>query len=176
MTEVKTDREVARAPRSAETSPFSGWDFIPRPGPDEVDCLGGPPLSPGEPLFAARLQGDSMEPKFHEGDFLLCQGEDVLIKSGDYAFAIIVRKPVPGRKVRVKKGPRGGTCVRGAAVLKQFFRLPDRHIRLVSLNPKHPPMVLGAEQLFAMYRVRARFRKQGTEKTASESAEGAEGD
>lgn len=75
-------------------------------------------------FFALKVKGDSMEPKFSNGDVLIVRRQDYA-EDGDYVIAIV--------------NGSEGVCKR----LKKY----DGGIALVSLNPAYPPMYFSVAEI-----------------------------
>jgi len=73
--------------------------------------------------FALRVHGDSMEPEFHEGEYVVVSPNTQWV-SGDYVVIANSHNEKALKKIRVNKD----------------------HIVLISLNPKYEPIVLGKNE------------------------------
>lgn len=99
---------------------------IPRTAAEDV--IGYEEISPemtrsGE-FFALRIRGESMEPRFLDGDTVIVRRQSS-VDNGEIAIVLVNNEDA--------------TC-------KKFYRHNDG-ISLVSLNPKFPPMFFSAEEL-----------------------------
>ena len=83
--------------------------------------------------FAITICGDSMSPRFNEGDILIVSPER-RVKSGDVCF--------------VRIDSHGEVT----STLKQVFFDDEQTVRLVSLNERYPPNVYRREELSGIYR------------------------
>lgn len=81
--------------------------------------------------FAIRVCGDSMEPRYHEGDILIISPA-VPVASGDDCF------------VRIEANHE--------TTFKRVFFDPDDTIRLQPLNERYPPQVVPRTDIAALYR------------------------
>ena len=86
--------------------------------------------------FAIRVCGDSMEPRYREGDILIISPAEP-VRSGDDCF------------VRID--------VSHETTFKRVFFDPEEAIRLQPLNERYPPQVLPREQVSALYRATKRI-------------------
>jgi len=93
--------------------------------------------------FAVRVVGDSMEPKYHEGDVVVFM-PSAPVESGDDCF---VRFAVTG-------GP-----VDGESTFKRVFFDDDGRIRLQPLNERCAPTFVERDQIQGMFRAAARYEK-----------------
>ena len=93
--------------------------------------------------FAVRVVGDSMEPKYHEGDVVVFM-PSAPVESGDDCF---VRFAVTG-------GPMDGE-----STFKRVFYDSDGRIRLQPLNGRHAPTFAGRQEIQGMFRAAARYEK-----------------
>lgn len=81
-------------------------------------------LSSSGEFFALQIKGNSMEPRFEEGDTVIVRRQPC-VENGEIAIVLI--------------GQEEATC-------KKFYRTDDG-IRLVSINPQYPPMVFPEDKL-----------------------------
>ncbi len=93
--------------------------------------------------FAVRVVGDSMEPKYHEGDVVVFM-PSAPVESGDDCF---VRFAVTG-------GP-----VDGESTFKRVFFDTDGRIRLQPLNERRAPTFVERREIQGMFRAAARYEK-----------------
>jgi len=93
--------------------------------------------------FAVRVVGDSMEPRYHEGDVVVFM-PSAPVESGDDCF---VRFAVTG-------GPTDG-----ASTFKRVFFDSDAEIRLQPLNERQAPTMVARSDIAAIYRASARYEK-----------------
>ncbi len=88
--------------------------------------------------FAVRVVGDSMEPKFKEGDIVIFSPA-AEAKNGDDCF---VRFTMPHE-----------------TTFKRVFFEKDNKIRLQPRNEKYPPMVVDGKRINGLYKVVGRYEK-----------------
>jgi phage repressor protein C with HTH and peptisase S24 domain len=91
--------------------------------------------------FAVRVVGDSMEPRYHEGDIVIFSPA-AKIESGDDCF---VRFAMAG-------GPSDGETT-----FKRVFFDADDQIRLQPLNERHAPTFVKPSQIAGIFRAVARY-------------------
>jgi transcriptional regulator with XRE-family HTH domain/SOS-response transcriptional repressor LexA len=91
--------------------------------------------------FGVRVYGDSMEPRYHEGDVVIVSPARE-VRSGDDCFVRYTRPRRPGEH---------------EATFKRVFFDPDDTIRLQPLNERHAPVLLAASDVQAVFRVIARW-------------------
>ena len=73
--------------------------------------------------FALRVHGDSMEPEFHEGEYVVVS-PNTQWENGDYVVVVNSHNEKALKKIKVDKD----------------------HIVLISLNPKYEPIILGKDE------------------------------
>jgi len=88
--------------------------------------------------FAVRVVGDSMEPKFREGDIVVFSPA-VQINNGDYCF---VRFTMPHE-----------------STFKRIFFEQNRNVRLQPSNEKYAPIVMDGKRINGMYRAVIKYEK-----------------
>jgi repressor LexA len=88
--------------------------------------------------FAVRVIGDSMEPKFHEGDIVVFSPA-VEVRSGDDCF---VRFTMPHE-----------------TTFKRVFFEKDKTIRLQPRNDKYPPAIIEGDRINGLYRAVLRYER-----------------
>jgi len=88
--------------------------------------------------FAVRVIGDSMEPKFQQGDIVIFSPA-VEISNGDDCF---VRFTLPHE-----------------TTFKQVFFEPDDKVRLQPRNHKHPPLIIEGKRINGLYRAVIKYEK-----------------
>ena len=91
--------------------------------------------------FAVRVVGDSMEPKYHEGDIVIFSPA-APVKSGDDCFVRFAASGVSGA---------------GVSTFKRVFFDPEDVIRLQPINEQHAPTIVKASQVAAIFRAAARY-------------------
>jgi repressor LexA len=93
--------------------------------------------------FAVRVVGDSMEPKYHEGDVVIFT-PSAPVESGDDCF---VRFAVTG-------GP-----VDGESTFKRVFFDEEDRVRLQPLNERHAPTFVKPSEIEGIFRAAARYER-----------------
>jgi phage repressor protein C with HTH and peptisase S24 domain len=88
--------------------------------------------------FAVRVVGDSMEPKFSEGDIVVFSPA-AEVHSGDDCF---VRFAMPHE-----------------TTFKRVFFEPDDKVRLQPRNEKYPPMIIDGNRIDGLYRAIIKYEK-----------------
>lgn len=88
--------------------------------------------------FAVRVIGDSMEPKFHEGDIVVFSPASE-VHNGDDCF---VRFTMPHE-----------------TTFKRIFFEKDKTIRLQPRNDKYPPSIVEGDRINGLYRAVLRYEK-----------------
>jgi SOS-response transcriptional repressor LexA len=107
------------------------------------EYVGAPAELTDPHAFAVRVEGDSMEPKYHEGDIVLFSpAADV--RPGDDCF---VRFAMIG-------GPRDGEIT-----FKRVFYDAEDVIRLQPINERYAPMLAKPGQIAGIFRAVARYEK-----------------
>lgn len=119
--EVKQPRMVSVYGRVAAGQPIEAIEEI----LDTVPLSSG--MSEADDFYGLRIDGDSMEPQFQFGDYVIVRKQDYA-EDGDIVIALIDGKDA--------------TC-------KQFRKHQDG-ISLVSLNPKYAPMFFTAKEVREM--------------------------
>jgi phage repressor protein C with HTH and peptisase S24 domain/DNA-binding XRE family transcriptional regulator len=93
--------------------------------------------------FAVRVVGDSMEPKYREGDVVILSPA-AAVKSGDDCF------------VRFSGGAAGDGA---QATFKRVFFDAEDQVRLQPLNERHPPVVVKPSDIGDVFRAVARYER-----------------
>jgi phage repressor protein C with HTH and peptisase S24 domain len=88
--------------------------------------------------FAVRVVGDSMEPKFNEGDIVVFSPA-AEVHSGDDCF---IRFAMPHE-----------------TTFKRVFFEPDDKVRLQPRNDKYPPMIIDGKRIDGLYRAIIKYEK-----------------
>ncbi len=88
--------------------------------------------------FAVRVVGDSMEPKFREGDIVVFSPA-AEVHSGDDCF---IRFAMPHE-----------------TAFKRIFFEPDDKVRLQPRNEKYPPMIVDGKRIDGLYRAIIKYEK-----------------
>lgn len=88
--------------------------------------------------FAVRVVGDSMEPKFNEGDIVVFSPA-AEVHSGDDCF---IRFAMPHE-----------------TAFKRVFFEPDDKVRLQPRNDKYPPMIVDGKRIDGLYRAIIKYEK-----------------
>jgi phage repressor protein C with HTH and peptisase S24 domain len=113
---------------------FNDLDYPAGMADDYVRC---PDLHDAN-AFAVRVVGDSMEPKFNEGDIVVFSpAADV--HSGDDCF---IRFAMPHE-----------------TTFKRVFFEPDNKVRLQPRNDKYPPMIVDGKRIDGLYRAIIKYEK-----------------
>ncbi|MFC1738835.1 XRE family transcriptional regulator [Planctomycetota bacterium] len=86
--------------------------------------------------FAVRVVGDSMEPKFHEGDIVIFSPA-AEVNSGDDCF---IRLSVPHE-----------------TAFKRVFFEPDNKVRLQPRNDNYPPLIVDGKRITGLYRATIKY-------------------
>jgi SOS-response transcriptional repressor LexA len=107
------------------------------------EYISAPPELTDPNAFAVRVVGDSMEPKYHEGDTVIFSPA-ASVKSGDDCF------------VRFAMTGRSGD---GQSAFKRVFWDGPDLIRLQPINERHPPAVVKPSEIAAIFRAVARYEK-----------------
>ncbi len=89
-------------------------------------------------MFAVRVVGDSMEPRFYRGDIVVFSPA-AEIKSGDDCFVRFIE-------------PHETT-------FKRVFFESDQKVRLVPRNDKYPPLIYEGKRINGMYRAVIKYEK-----------------
>lgn len=84
-----------------------------------------PNMADSGDYFALQIKGDSMEPKFSEGDVVIVR-EQPDVESGEIAIVLV-------------NGDEG--------TVKELVKYDNGSIALVALNPAYPPMMFTPEQI-----------------------------
>ena len=113
-------------------------DYPPGVADDYVRC----PDVHDSQAFAARVSGDSMAPKYREGDIVIFSPA-AAVKDGDDCF--------------VRRADNHETT------FKRIFPQPDGMLRLQPRNEKYPPQVLRPEQVDGVYKAVSRFERLNEE-------------
>jgi phage repressor protein C with HTH and peptisase S24 domain len=93
--------------------------------------------------FAVRVVGDSMQPKYHEGDIVIFSPATA-VRSGDDCF---VRFAMSG-------GPSDGE-----STFKRVFFDAEESIRLQPINERYAPTVVKPNQVEGIFRAIARYER-----------------
>ena len=93
--------------------------------------------------FAVRVVGDSMEPRYHEGDIVIFSPA-AQVRSGDDCF---VRFALGG-------GPN-----EGESTFKRVFFDAEERVRLQPLNEQYAPTVVRPDDIAGIFRALARYEK-----------------
>ena len=102
------------------------------------------PAEMGDPsAFAVRVVGDSMEPRYHEGDIVILSPA-AQVRSGDDCF--------------VRFAMAGGLNEGETTLKRVFFDAEDR-VRLQPLNERYAPTVVRPADIAGVFRAVARYEK-----------------
>jgi SOS-response transcriptional repressor LexA/transcriptional regulator with XRE-family HTH domain len=107
------------------------------------DYCEAPPELRDENAFAVRVIGDSMEPKYHEGDVVIVSPAASLTSGAD----CFVRFAITGRSTD------------SHATFKRVFHDPGGLVRLQPLNERHPPTIVKPSDIAGIYRAIARYER-----------------
>jgi repressor LexA len=88
--------------------------------------------------FAVRVVGDSMEPKYREGDIVIFSPA-AEVQSGDDCF---IRFVMPHE-----------------TAFKRVFFESDKHLRLQPRNEKYPPAIIDGKRVNGLYKAVAKYEK-----------------
>jgi phage repressor protein C with HTH and peptisase S24 domain len=88
--------------------------------------------------FAIRVVGDSMEPKFHQGDIVILSPA-AEVRSGDDCFVRLI-------------SPNGTD-------FKRVFFEPENKLRLQPRNDKYPPEIIGGKHIGGLYKAIVKYEK-----------------
>jgi len=119
---------------------FTDLDF---PAGIADEYLPRPPGFEDKSAFALRIDGDSMEPKYHQGDTVVFSPA-ARVDSGDDCF---VRFEMSG-------GP-----VDGDKTFKRVFFDPEGQIRLQPINDRYPPAIVKRSDVAKICRAVIRYEK-----------------
>jgi repressor LexA len=109
-------------------------DYPPGVADDYVRC----PDCHDPNAFAARVNGDSMQPKYHEGDIVIFSPA-APVADGDDCF------------IRLE--------ITHETNFKRVFTEPEDRIRLQPRNEKYPPQIFHREQIGGLYKAVFRVEK-----------------
>jgi len=107
------------------------------------EYVSGPAELEDPNAFGVRVVGDSMEPKYHEGDVVIFSPA-AEVKSGDDCF------------VRYSLGDRPNDSE--AAFKRVFFDSKDQ-VRLQALNEQYAPTLLAPSEIAGIFRAVARYER-----------------
>ena len=107
------------------------------------EYVAAPPELSDPNAFAVRVVGDSMEPKYHEGDIVIFSPA-AQVRSGDDCF---VRFAMTGR------------ATDGESTFKRVFFDAQDAIRLQPLNERHAPSQVRPADVAGIFRAIARYEK-----------------
>jgi len=104
------------------------------------EYLGGPPGLDDPHAFAVRVVGDSMEPKYREGDIVLF-GPQATVRSGDDCYVRFAPESSQGQ----------------AATFKRVYFDSETTARLQPLNDRYAPTLVPLTEVAALYRAVYRY-------------------
>jgi len=107
------------------------------------EYVSGPAELEDPNAFAVRVVGDSMEPKYHEGDVVIFSPA-AEVKSGDDCF--------------VRYAPGGRPNDSEATFKRVFFDSKDQ-VRLQPLNEQYAPTLLAPREIAGIFRAVARYER-----------------
>ena len=107
------------------------------------EYVSGPAELDDPNAFAVRVVGDSMEPKYHEGDIVIFSPA-AEVKSGDDCFVRFVRGDRPNDSE--------------AAFKRVFFDSPSE-VRLQPLNERYAPTLLEPSEIRGVFRAIVRYER-----------------
>jgi phage repressor protein C with HTH and peptisase S24 domain/DNA-binding XRE family transcriptional regulator len=107
------------------------------------EYVSGPAELDDPNAFAVRVVGDSMEPRYHEGDIVILSPA-AEVKTGDDCFVRYVRGQRPNDSEATFK--------------RVFFDSPSQ-VRLQPLNERHAPTVLEPSEIRGIFRAVARYER-----------------
>jgi phage repressor protein C with HTH and peptisase S24 domain len=102
--------------------------------------VGAPPDLDDPGAFAVRVVGDSMEPRYREGDIVLF-APSAAVRSGDDCYVRFT-----------PESPQGAT-----AMFKRVYFDNATEARLQPLNERYPPTVVPLEHIAGLYRAVCRY-------------------
>jgi phage repressor protein C with HTH and peptisase S24 domain len=118
-------------------SDFTDLSYPPRVADDYVGC----PEVQDREAFAARVHGDSMTPKYNEGDIVIFSPA-ATCKDGDDCFVRFEDGQTTFKRIFFEKGDRGAEV-----------------IRLQPRNEKYRPQVVARERISGMYKALFRYQR-----------------
>jgi SOS-response transcriptional repressor LexA len=135
---------------------FTDLSYPPRVADDYVGC---PDINDPE-AFAARVHGDSMTPKYREGDIVIFSpaasprsGDDCFVRfdDGQTTFKRVFFESADddGAVERVRTGPEAGASIDRASAPV---------VRLQPRNEKYPPRIVPAETVTGIYRAMFKYQ------------------
>jgi len=146
VAEILQDKNVQTLPTPGKLIPII--NNVTAGYPADYDDLGYPPGGADDYVrcpdlhdpnaFAVRVVGDSMEPKYHQGDIIIFS-PNLEVRNGDDCF---VRMTDPHE-----------------TTFKQVFYEPDGQIRLQPRNHKYPPLILPREKVNGLWRAAVRYER-----------------
>jgi phage repressor protein C with HTH and peptisase S24 domain/transcriptional regulator with XRE-family HTH domain len=104
------------------------------------DYIGQPPGLDDPHAFAVRVVGDSMEPRYREGDIVLFSPA-ATVRSGDDCYVRFA-----------PESPRGST-----ALFKRVYFDDADTVRLQPLNERYPPALVPLSEVAGLYRAAYRY-------------------
>jgi len=107
------------------------------------EYVSGPAELEDPNAFGVRVVGDSMEPKYHEGDVVIFSPA-AEVKSGDDCF------------VRYSLGARPNDS---EATFKRVFFDSKDQVRLQPLNEQYAPTLLAPREIAGIFRAVARYER-----------------
>ena len=136
---------------------FTDLSYPPRVADEYVSC---PDLSDRD-AFAARVHGDSMTPKYREGDIVIFSPAQT-VRDGDDCFVRFADGHTTFKRVFFETATgAGGAGAAGAADVKgnDSAAPAPQVLRLQPRNEKYRPQVVPAEQVSGLYKAMYRYQR-----------------
>jgi len=115
----------------------SDFDFTDYPVGSAKDYIRCPDLHDPN-AFAVRIVGDSMEPKFHQGNIVILSPA-AEVHSGDDCFVRLISP--------------------NDTDFKRVFFEPENKVRLQPRNDKYPPEIIGGKHIGGLYKAIVKYEK-----------------
>jgi SOS-response transcriptional repressor LexA len=126
---------------------FTDLSYPPRVADEYVSC---PDVSDRD-AFAARVAGDSMTPKYREGDIVIFSPNQT-VRDGDDCFVRFTDGHTTFKRVFFETTEAGNGASGGAAGNASTLRLQPR-------NEKYRPQVVPADQVSGLYKAVYRYQR-----------------
>jgi phage repressor protein C with HTH and peptisase S24 domain/DNA-binding XRE family transcriptional regulator len=121
--------------------PPQGFTDLDYPAGVADEYIPRPPGFSDPNAFALRVDGDSMEPKYHEGDVVIFSPA-AHVESGDDCFVRFAMT---------------GSPVDGEKTFKRVFFDAEGEIRLQPINERHKPIIVRPSDVAGIFRAVARY-------------------